>query len=120
MTESEKLPTNLLTATTELRQLILDNPDLPLLVFAGEDCNSGDYMYMSCSNCRAYKGEVLDCSQKINEEKVYWDRDDFEEDLADFYSDFKGSEEDFNKLVKEKLAEYEPYWRDCIILNVDN
>ena len=43
MTEYEKESTWLLHATDELRKLILENPELPLLVFAGEDCNSGDY-----------------------------------------------------------------------------
>ena len=47
MNEYEKKSTGLLHATDELRQLILENPELPLLVFAGEDCNSGDYSYMS-------------------------------------------------------------------------
>ena len=29
--------------TTELRKLIIENPDLPLIVFAGEESWSGDY-----------------------------------------------------------------------------
>lgn len=45
MNEYEKKRTGLLHATDELRQLILENPELPLLVFAGEDCNSGDYSF---------------------------------------------------------------------------
>lgn len=32
----------LLHSTNELRKIIIDNPDLPLLVFAGEDANIGD------------------------------------------------------------------------------
>lgn len=37
MRDSEHIVTGLLTAADGLRQLILDNPGLPLLVFAGED-----------------------------------------------------------------------------------
>lgn len=50
MTENEKKPTGLLHSTEKLRKLILDNPDLPLLVFAGEDANSGEYSYQACAS----------------------------------------------------------------------
>lgn len=33
--------------TTNLRKLILENPGLPLLIFAGEDVLQGDYCYNS-------------------------------------------------------------------------
>ena len=36
MTQEERKPTGLLNSAAELRQIILDNPGLPLLVFAGE------------------------------------------------------------------------------------
>ena len=32
----------------------------------------------------------------------------------------EGSEEEFKEFIKTKLAEYEPYWKPCIILYVDN
>ena len=57
MTLDECKPTGLLHATDELRQLIIDNPGLPLLVFAGEDANDGgDFFYMSCSRGTAQVG----------------------------------------------------------------
>lgn len=56
MTNEERRPTGLLHSADELRQLIHENPTLPLLVFAGEDANTGDYSYMSCSYIKAYKG----------------------------------------------------------------
>lgn len=43
MTNEERRPTGLLHTADELRQLIRNNPTLPLLVFAGEEANSGDY-----------------------------------------------------------------------------
>lgn len=43
MTNDERHPTGLLHSADELRQLIRENPALPLLVFAGEEANSGDY-----------------------------------------------------------------------------
>ena len=84
MTQEERISTNLLSSAEELRQLILDNPGLPLLVFAGEDANNGgDYSYMGCSSVHAYVGEYLDCAQTVNDCRCYCDRDDFEEDLND-------------------------------------
>lgn len=58
MTNEERHPTGLLHTADELRQLIRNNPTLPLLVFAGEEANSGDYPYMSCSYIKVYKGGV--------------------------------------------------------------
>lgn len=30
------------------------------------------------------------------------------------------TDEEFDALVKKAIAEYDPYWKPCIILNVDN
>jgi len=120
MTEFERRPTTLLHASDELRQLLVDNPGLPLLVFAGEDCNSGDYSYMSCGHVSASKGEFLDCMQEVNNERCYTDRDDFREDMEDHYSNFDGSDNEFEQFIEDRLVEYEPYWKPCIILYVDN
>ena len=122
MKQEERRPTGIVNSATELRKLIIDNPDLPLVVFAGEDANcNGDYMYSSCSHVSAYVGEFLDCMQTINDEKCYCERDDFEEDLANTLDDyFEESEEDFNRRVEKEVAEYDPYWKPCIILYVNN
>lgn len=113
--------TGLLNAADGLRQLILENPGLPLLVFAGEESNGGDYYWMACTSIKARLGEFLDCEQNVNEEYCYTDKDDFAEALEDqLFSDFKGSKEEFEEFLKAKLAEYEPYWKPCIILYVDN
>lgn len=121
MKQGESKPTGLLAATDELRRLILENPNLPLLVFAGEDCNIGDYSYMACSNVRASLGEFLDCQQTINDEYCFTDRDEFRDEMEDLLCDsFDGSDREFEEFIKKKLNEYEPYWKPCIILYVDN
>lgn len=122
MTKSERRPTGLLHSVEELRQLIRDNPTLPLLVFAGEAANKGDYSYMGCSYINARKGEFLDCAQTVNDEMCYTDRDEFVEDLADCIAldDCERTDEEFDAIVKEKVAEYARYWKPCIILIVDN
>lgn len=70
MTPNECKPSGLLHSADELRQLIRENPTLPLLVFAGENANTGDYSYMSCSYIKAYRGEFLDCAQSVNDERL--------------------------------------------------
>lgn len=123
MTEKEKTSTNLLHSTEDLRKIIIDNPDLPLLVFAGEDANNGDYPYMSCSCINSHIGEFLDCSQTISE-NCYTDRDDFEHDLADYLCDCEDgaamTDAEFDARLKQELAKYEPYWKKCIILHANN
>lgn len=120
MTENEKRPTGLLHLTEELRQLVIDNPSFPILVFAGDECNFGEWTYMSCSCAKACKGEFLDCEQEINNEKCYTDKNDFQEDLENKYCDFDGSDQEFEKFIEDKMMEYEPYWKPCIILYVNN
>lgn len=110
MTNDERHPTGLLHSADELRQLIRENPALPLLVFAGEEANSGDYPYMSCSYIKAYKGEFLDCTQTVNDCMCYTDRDEFEEAVADSLADGDYTDEEFDALVKKTVAEYDPYW----------
>ena len=126
MLDRERRPTKLLSASDGLRKLLLENPGLPLLVFAGEEANSGDYSQMSCSSVSAEKGEFLDCIQEVNDERVYTDRDDFAEDLADHLYDtygaleWDGTDREWDEFVERHIDEYDPYWRDCIILTVDN
>lgn len=121
MTEDEKKPSGLLHDCHELRKLILENPGLPLLIFAGQDCNIGEYGYMSCGVVSASVGEFLDCQQTVNDGRCYSDRDDFQEDLENnLYQDFSGSDREFKEYVEKILREYDPYWKPAIIVYVDN
>lgn len=117
----ERKPTNIVSSAKELRRLIIDNPNLPLVVFAGEDANCCNYMYTACTWVNAYVGEFLDCMQDVNDEKCYCDRDEFEEDLADTLEEyFEESQDAFDMRVQREVAEYDPYWKPCIILYVNN
>lgn len=125
MTETEKKSSRCLNSTEELKQMILDNPELPLLMLAGDCANSGDYPYMVCMSVTSYVGEVLDCCQTVNDTRIYTDRDDFKEDLANSlaagcYPAFDGTDDEWEKLVEKKLCEYDSFWKPCIIVRVDN
>ena len=117
----KRMSTGLLQSTAELRKLIIENPNLPLLVFAGDEANIGDYSYISCSYVKAYIGKYLDCMQEVDDCKCYTDKDEFEEDLADtLYDDFQGTDEEWDEYLSKEVAKYDPYWTECIILYVNN
>lgn len=120
MTEQEKMPTGLTHSSDTLRQLILEHPELPLVVIANDNANIGDYSTMFCSEVYAEVGEFLDCKQDINDEKAYTDREAFEEDVADSLCDFDGSDQEMEQAIENKIMEYEPYWKPCILLTVGN
>lgn len=107
--------------TEKLRDLILENPDLPLVVFAGEEANGGDYTYVCCTDVRADKGEILDCAGP-NDELIYTDRDELEDDVSEELYDEVGDipDDEYDKLLRERLDKYEEYWVECILVYVNN
>lgn len=120
MRDEEKCPTGLTHSADKLRQLILDNPDLPLIVFASDDANNGDYSYMSCGSVDVEVGEILDCMQDVDDEYCFTDHDEFAERIEDSLYDFDGTDQELEDEVKRRAAEYEPYWKRCIIVRVGN
>ena len=125
MKENEKCSTGLLKGNEEIRKLILDNPDLPLVFMATEDANIGEYSTMFCASVSAKIGEVLDCQQEINDEIIYTDREDFKDDICDYVTDKAYdyeilSEKWFDTEVERIVSEYEPYWKKCILITVGN
>ena len=107
--------------TEKLRKLILENPGLPLVVFAGEEANSGDHSWMTCTDVSCDKGEILDCVGP-NDELIYTDRDELEDDVGDELYNEVGDipDEEYEKLLREKMSKYEEFWTECIIVYVTN
>ena len=113
-----------ITDNTELRNLIINNPTLPLVFFATEEANSGDYQTEQCS-ISCYIDEVLDTDDTPYGDKIYMDRDDLEEDIRDMFYDGELVEElrkgcitdnQFDEYVQKELDKYEPYWTKCIVV----
>lgn len=91
-----------LSDTTELRKLILKNPDLPLLFFCGEDSWNGEYSY---TQSHATKGEI---ETLILHSDLWLTEEDYGEKLFEELSDEEeykslGSEA-LNKMIDEKVA----------------
>lgn len=118
-------PLNMFTKQTdELKQLISEHPDYPIVVLVGTEVVADDYYgWWYAPEIRFSIGEILDCEQDINDERVYTDRDDFEEDLANMLADSgdydETTDEEFDAIVKAELAKYEPYWKNVIQIRAD-
>lgn len=94
-----------LNDTTELRKLITGNPDLPLLIFCGEDSWNDEYPYEQVD---ASDGEI----KELTLYNDWWlDKDDYEEKLSDDLCDkeeYKDlSDEEYDSMIKQKIEETE-------------
>ena len=108
--------------TDELTKLILENPDVPIVVLAGEEANGGDHYWMFCSSISFHIDEILDCDFCDYDNTVFHDRDRLEEYIEDmFYDEYYGKpDEEYEKAIKDKLAELEPYWTKVIAIYATN
>ena len=117
------ISTGLLADTTELRKLIVEHPDYPICVLAGECANDGEYSSVYCSIIRVETGIILDCYQPVDEDIVFTDKDDFYERLEEWLwdtGDWNETEEVFLAKLAEEKVKYEPYWKNCIVIFADN
>ena len=111
---------------TELRKLIAENPDLPIVVLASEEANSGEWGWQYCNYVSCEVQEILDvktpydCDDGI----IFHDRDDFEEAIADTLCDrqfFKSlSNKEFDEAVYREAAMYDGCWKKVIAIYVSN
>lgn len=95
-TQDTKLPVSL-QDTSNLRQLILDNPDLPLIIFCGEESWDGEHTYSSAS---ASKGSIQELTLYDDVYNPVWlDKEDYAEKLADDLYD----DEEYKDMTSEKF-----------------
>lgn len=109
-------------SSDELKELIRDNPNLPIVVLAGDEANSGDYCWMFCS-CISYGiEEILDCDYLDYNDCVFVDREHFAESVADDVAREHGDlpEDEFWARVDARIAEYEPFWTKVIAIYATN
>lgn len=94
-----------LNDTSNLKKLIIENPELPLLIFAGEEawCDEFPYTQTDASN-----GEI----KKLTLYNDYWvDKEDYTDRLSDRLCDeeeYKNlTDEEYEKMIKEKVKNTE-------------
>ena len=107
-TNNTKLPVSL-KDTSNLRQLILDNPDLPLIIFCGDESWDGEHAYSSAS---ASKGSIQELTLYESVYDAVWmDREDYAEKLADDLCDdeeYKDmTDDEYDKMIDKKVNETE-------------
>ena len=96
--------------TDELKKLIAEHPDYPIVVMVANEVVSDEYYGWWYAPCLSFDiGEILDCEQDIDEEKTYIDRDEFEEDIYNKYEDDEEYEKldnyEFDEMIENKLKE---------------
>ena len=106
----------------ELKKLILENPELPIVILADEDAVSEDYGWTFCSSISFYIDEILDCDFYDYNDTIFTDRDRLEEYIEDMlYDEYcEKSQEEYEKAIKDKLSELEPYWKKVIAIYATN
>ena len=117
-------PLNMFTAKTdELKKLIREHPDYPIVVVCNSDAVADENGWWYAPEISFKTGIILDCEQDINDEKVYIDEDDFEEDIRYMLEDREDledvSDEEFDRAVEEEMKKYEPYWKKVIAIYAD-
>lgn len=87
----------------DLKELIISNPEAPLLIFAGEEAWSGEYSYESVDGGYATLRQITIYGD------MWLDKDDFEEkireDMADDEQYENLSDEEFDSEVAKIVAE---------------
>lgn len=116
-------------SSEELRKLIMENPDLPIVVMAREDLyKDSGCQYTIASSISYYTGEYLDTLNPIDSnydlgESVICDRDDLREKLLwymedeDRYKDLSDAE--FDIVLDAEVKKYDPYWKKAIFIDAD-
>ena len=93
-----------LNDTYDLRKLILENPELPLLVFCGEDALCQEFAYSQADVHRcSIQSLTLYADDMWLDEDEYTDR--LRDDLCDDYADL--SDEEYDRMIEQKVAETE-------------
>lgn len=106
--------------STELRKLIVENPELPIVVMVSQEAASPDWYWTYCTDVRCEVGEVLDCECPWDEERIYDDREEFEEDLWEHLSDHADTVPELEEMVKRSKEDHEQHWHKAIIVRADN
>lgn len=111
---------------TALRKLIAENPDLPIVVLAGEEANGGDWSWVYCASVDCNITEILDIKTPYDRDDgiVFDDKGDFEEAVADVLEDREECKNmtnaEFDETVKRETAMYDRYWRKVIAVYATN
>ena len=110
----------------ELRRLIAENPELPIVVLAGEDSTSEEWAWTYCASVSCGIEAILDIKTPYDHSDgtLFTDEGDFEERISDALYDNKEyrelPEKEYDEMVKREADKYKEYWRKVIAIYADN
>lgn len=109
-------------STEELKKLITENPDLPIVVLVSDDACQFEFAWTYCSGVRFGIDEILDCDYTRSDDCLFTDRGDLEESVeSDLYDEYCDKpEEEYEAAIKARLKELEPYWKKAICIWAGN
>lgn len=110
--------------STKLRELIRDNPDLPIVVLAGEEANGGEWAWQYCCSVDCTIDELLDIKTPYDDDRgrVFTDRDEFVEAIEEslYNADNGMTPEEITAVAKREADMYSGCWHKAICIYVDN
>lgn len=119
---NEIYPLDLARQTDELKKLIAEHPDYPLVFLVGNDVVCEDYSSTFCPSVSFYVSDILDCECPYDEEHICMDKIEFEERLEEWFADELEednvcmTEEEFQTILADEMKRYEPHWKKCICI----
>lgn len=108
----------------ELRKLIKENPDLPIIICASEEANIGEWSWQYCCRVSCSIANILDVKTPYdNCDHVFDDEDEFLEAIEEYL--FENAPEgkpgdEIEAEAKIEAAKYDQYWRKAIVIYASN
>lgn len=107
----------------ELRKLIQEHPECPIVVLADEESANSDYAWTYCSRIRCAMSQILDVVTPYDgEETVFTDKEEFRDAIAEAIDAEHPTLTDraLEEAVEAEYKKYEEYWRDVIAVYASN
>lgn len=119
MGRAEKIDVN--PKVDAVRKLILENPNLPIIVATSWDVVGDSYGWWYSDNVTARVDNVIYWVDSYGDIKYIDDEEDLEEYIIDSLDEDYGhlDNEDFDELVEKTLQSYDSLWTKCIIIYAD-
>jgi hypothetical protein len=105
----------------ELREMLVSHKDWPVVFLVDSDVVGDDCWNWYAGGYSCKEGEVLDCEQDINPERIYSDREDFREDVEEYIcnnTEEELTDKELTVWADAICRKYEPYWKKAILLYV--
>ena len=98
------------------------HPTYPIVVLVNSEVVADDgYNWWFAPDVHFSVGKILDCMDPLDKERVFYDKDEFEEEVENYIDlnfDLE-TDEEFEKKKAEILKQYEPFWIDAIFIHAD-